>query len=130
MYANSRAQYQAQAVETASPAQLVLMLYDGALAAMVRARLGDEQPDRVEVIHGELTKAQAIITELLVTLDLERGGVIAANLASLYDFCLDRLLSANLSKDLSQLDAVEAVVRDLRDAWEQSCVTGLTAVAG
>jgi flagellar protein FliS len=114
MYTNTRDHYQTSAVETASPAQLVLMLYDGALAAIVRARLSAG----AEAVNRELLKAQDIVSELLVTLDHGRGGALAANLASLYGFCLDRLVAANLRKDLSLLDDVEPVLRGLRDAWE------------
>lgn len=112
--------YQQQATNTANPAQLVLMLYDGALAALERAGLGDG----VEGVHRELVKAQDIITELLSTLDVERGGEIAHSLRGLYEFCLDRLVEANLSKDLGHLDAVTETLRPIRDAWEQSCIVG------
>lgn len=131
MYASSRDAYRNQAVQTASPAQLVLMLYDGVLAALVRARLADGQPGGLEIVNRELQRAQDILTELTVTLDHERGGQIAANLAALYDFCLDRLLSANLTKELQLLDDVEPVVRELREAWDLACCQGVTpAMAG
>lgn len=118
MNAYSQHVYQSQAVETAGPAQLVLMLFDGALAAVTRARLSG---GAIETINRELQKAQAIVTELRVTLDLSRGGVIAANLASLYDYCLELLVTANMSKDLDGLDPVELILRDLRDSWEAAC---------
>jgi flagellar secretion chaperone FliS len=117
MYADTRSHYRAQAAETAGPAQLVLMLYDGALAGLTRAR----QVDGPEAVNRELTRVQDIVTELLVTLDRERGGPVAANLAALYDFCLDRLVEANMRKDLELLDAVQSTLADLRDAWEQAC---------
>ncbi len=126
MYTNTRRHYQTSAIETASPAQLVLMLYDGALAAIVRARLSCE--GNHEAVNRELQKAQDIVTELLVTLDHARGGAVAANLASLYGFCLDRLLTANLRKDLGSLDEVERILRDLRDAWATACCGAVPAV--
>lgn len=123
-------QYKAQAAATASPAQLVLMLYNGALAEVARAGRGLEQapPDIVDV-HDCLTRAQAIVRELSLTLDRERGGVIAANLASLYGFCTERLVDANVRKDAEPLAAVTDVLTDLRDAWEQACVLGNTSPA-
>ncbi len=129
MRANAYAAYRSQSVETASPAQLVLMLYNGALAAIVRARFADARPDRIEALHRELTRAQAIVTELLVTLDRERGGDIAGNLAALYEFCLERLLDANLAKDLTSLPDVELVLTDLRDTWLEACGAGIPAPA-
>lgn len=124
MYTNTRSHYQTQAVQTASPAQLVLMLYDGALAALTRAR----QAEATETVHRELVKAQDIVSELQVTLDVERGGDIARSLAALYDFCQQRLLDANLSKDLGGLDDVSSVLADLRSAWAEA-VLATPAVA-
>lgn len=120
---STRTRYQSEAVETAGPAQLVLMLYDGALAAMTRARTAhsDTRPDRVEVLNAELLRAQDIVTELYVTLDRDRGGEIAANLASLYQFCLDRLIEANVRKDVAPLDDVVPVLSGLREAWDLAC---------
>jgi flagellar secretion chaperone FliS len=126
MYGTPQSQYQVQAVETAPPAQLVLMMYDGALAAITRAEqamapAAADVPGVTEVAHGELVRAQRIIEELLYSLDHERGGQIAANLAALYDFCLDRLMTANIHKDVSVLPAVRDTLAGLREAWERSC---------
>jgi flagellar secretion chaperone FliS len=120
MYASTVEVYQQQAVTTASPAQLVLMCYDGVLAALTRARQGD-----VETRNRELQRAQAILSELRVTLDHERGGEIARNLGGLYGFCVDELVRANVRGDLGPLDAVAGIVADLRDAWEQACCTAV-----
>jgi flagellar protein FliS len=121
--------YQQQAVATANPAQLVLMLYDAALAAITRAcHAHADGFAGLPVVNEELQRAQAILTELLVTLDMERGGQVAKSMAALYDFCLDRLVRANVSKDLALLDPVVDVVRDLRNAWEQACCSPVAAV--
>lgn len=122
--ADERSIYQSEAVTTAGPAQLVLMLYDGALSSVRQAAriLADRTaPGRVEQAHRELARAQDIITELSVTLDRAEGDAVAAGLASLYDFCLDRLVTANLRKDPGELDAVASVLSQLRDAWAQAC---------
>lgn len=120
--ATGYAEYQTQAVETASPAQLVLMLYNGALASITKAEqaLVASRVD-VELVNTELQRAQRIVEELLVSLDVERGGQIAANLAALYDFCLDRLMTANLAKDAVTLPETRDVLAGLRDAWEEAC---------
>lgn len=124
MYADSHTHYQAQAVETAGPAQLVLMLYDGALAAVTRAEQAlHTDPQEAEAANRELQRAQDIITELRVTLDTQRGGSIAQSLAALYEFCLDRLLDANIRKDASELPAVRSVMAGVRDAWATACCT-------
>lgn len=114
--------YQQQAVATASPAQLVLMLYDGAIGAVLRAQQAHgEGFAGVPVVNEELQRAQAIVSELLFSLDRDKGGTVADSMASLYDFCLDRLIRANVSKDLTLVDPVVEVLRGLRDAWEMAC---------
>ena len=127
MYGNRTNPYQTQAVETANPAKLVLMLYDRALLAITRSRTA-AGPTAIETVNTELLRAQDILTELLVTLDHERGGAVASSLASLYEFCLERLALANVRKDMGLLDEVEPVIQGLRDAWEQSCC-GVVAAA-
>lgn len=115
------ATYRTQAATTASPAQLVLMLYDGALGQIDRAQraLVDGHHEQA---HDALTRAQAIVNHLSSTLDHERGGQIAGNLGSLYDFCSQQLVEANLGKRGDGLPAVERVLRGLRDTWEVACV--------
>lgn len=113
------AQYQTQAVTTASPAQLVAMLYQGALTAITVAEqaLRGGPDGRTDVAHRELVRAQAIVDELALSLDLEQGGEIAVNLAALYDFCTDRLVRANTAKDPDLLPAVRQTLAGLADAW-------------
>jgi flagellar secretion chaperone FliS len=114
-------QYQTQAVTTATPGQLVAMLYQGALAAVYRAeqtlRAGDAV--RVESVHHDLVKAQDILAELSLSLDHAAGGEIAANLAALYDFCTDRLVRANLTKDPELLPAVSRILGELATTWDE-----------
>lgn len=120
--------YQQQAVATASPAQLVLMLYDGVLAAMARAEKAHADGlAGLAIVNNELQRAQDILTELLVTLDQDKGGAVAQSLARLYDFCLDRLIRANISKDFTLLTPVVEVVQNLRDAWEAACCRQVAA---
>ncbi len=115
--------YRANAVLTASPGQLVLMLYDGALKAMNLAREGFERPDddvrRIEVINHQLQKAQAILAELQNGLNLEAGGEFAKTLYRLYDYHNRRLFEANLKKQVAPVIEVEELVRQLRDAWAE-----------
>jgi flagellar secretion chaperone FliS len=115
--------YRANAVLTASPGQLVLMLYDGALKAMALARQGFENPPddprRIEVINHQLLKAQAILTELQNGLNMEVGGEFAQTMHRLYDYHNRRLLEANLRKQVEPVIEVERLVRELRDAWAQ-----------
>lgn len=115
--------YRTNAVLTASPGQLVLMLYDGALKALALAREAfdtpAEDPRRIAVINQQLLKAQAILTELQNGLNMEVGGEFARTMHRLYDFHLGRLLEANLRKQVAPVVEVERLVRELRDAWAQ-----------
>lgn len=120
--------YQMQAAETASPAQLVLMLYDRALQSLVQVQQST-LPDDLEFVNRELQRAQDIVTELRLALDFERGGTIAPQLSSLYGFCLQRLIDANMRKDLSLVEDARSVLAGLRDAWDEACV-GPDALVG
>lgn len=130
--------YRANAVLTASPGQLVLMLYDGALKALGLAREGFaqplEEPKRIELINTQLLKAQAIISELQSGLNLDVGGDFARTMHRLYDYHNRRLFEANLRKQVEPVIEVERLVRELRDAWAQMLAqqdtTGVERVRG
>ena len=111
--------YQSQAVGTAGPLQLVLMLYDRALAAIARSEwaLKNKEPGSIELAHKELTRAQDIIAELMLSLDHDKGGEISTSLNAIYQFCLEQLTQANLSKDATALPFVAKSLTDLREAW-------------
>ncbi len=115
--------YQTQAVFTASPGQLVLMLYDGALRFLGHARDAlestDESTRRIEIINTNLIKAQNILAELQGNLNHEIGGDHAANLNRLYDYYIRRLLEANMKKKVEPVIEVEGLVRQLRDGWAE-----------
>lgn len=115
--------YRTNAVLTATPGQLVLMLYDGALKAMALAREGFDRPAddprRIETINQQLLKAQAILSELQGGLNMEVGGEFSRTMHRLYDYHTRRLFEANLRKQVEPVIEVERLVRDLRDAWAQ-----------
>ena len=121
-------QYQSAATDTAGPAQLVLMLYDGALVRLEIAAESIEAGD-AEAAHTALVKAQAIIDELNVTLDMDKGGAVAENLRDIYLYCSSRLVEANLAKDATIVTEVAGLITPLRDAWDQACVRSSVSVA-
>ena len=106
-------------VMSANPHQLIEMLFDGANSALVRARLFMQQGDIVA--KGEaLSKAINIIDNgLKAGLDQENGGEIAANLSSLYDYMIRRLLQANLRNDCQAGEEVEELLGNIAEAWKQ-----------
>jgi flagellar protein FliS len=114
--------YQAQSVLTASPGQLILMLYDGALKALDHAcdamRSAEDTPRRIERINTNLLKAQEIVSELRACLNHDAGDH-AAQLDRLYDYYLRRLFEANLKKRIEPALEVEGLLRQLRDGWAE-----------
>lgn len=124
MVANGYARtYRTNAVLTASPGQLVLMLYDGVLKALAITKDAFERPvedvRRIETINQQILKAQAIIHELQGGLNLEAGGEFAQTMDRLYDYHSRRLFEANMRKQVEPVIEVERLVRELRDAWVQ-----------
>ena len=115
--------YRANSVLTASPGQLVLMLYDGALKALHVAREGftrpAEDPRRFEIINTQLLKAQTILHELQSTLNHDAGGEFSRTMERLYDYYIRRLTEANLRKDVEPVVEVERLLREVRDAWAE-----------
>jgi flagellar secretion chaperone FliS len=115
--------YRANAILTATPGQLVLLLYDGALHALGRARSAFDRPardlQRFEVINRELRKARRIISELQGRLDFDAGPEFAELMHRLYDYYNRRLLEANLRKNPEPLAEVERLLGEVRDAWAE-----------
>ncbi|WP_435953081.1 flagellar export chaperone FliS [Dryocola sp. BD626] len=107
------------AVMSASPHQLIVLLFDGALSALVRSRLFMQQGETVA--KGEaLSKAINIIDNgLKAGLDNEKGGELAQNLGGLYDYMIRRLLQANLRNDVEAIEEVEVLLTNIADAWKQ-----------
>ena len=105
-------------VETATPHQLILMLYEGALNALASAKM-HLQRNEIALKGQSITKAIAIIDEgLKLSLDLKAGGELAQNMKALYDYMCSRLLVANLKNDEAMLDEVARLLTDLKVAWE------------
>lgn len=100
----------------ASPHRLIQMMLDGAMARVTAARgalVAGETARKGELIG----KAIGLIEGLRVSLDAERGGDIAVNLAALYDYCGRRLLQANLLNDAAILDEVASLLREIATGW-------------
>ncbi len=110
--------YQRTQVDTASPARLVVMLYDGAIRFLRQGQTAMQQRDREKQNHY-LVRAQRIITELASSLDMEAGGDIAANLMALYQFMHEQLVLANLQDDMDRVQKVREMLESLREAWAQ-----------
>lgn len=106
-------------VAAATPHQLILMLFDGALDSIKSATL-QMQSGQVADKGAAIGKAVRIVEEgLKASVDRRAGGALAQQLASLYDYAVMRLLQANLRNDARALDEVRALLENLRGAWAQ-----------
>jgi flagellar protein FliS len=123
VYSPSRAiAYKEQSILTATPGQLVVMLYDGCLRFLNQAAYAMRDGDTA-VAGNRLSRAEAIIDELLTTLDLEQGGVIASRLQGIYVFCNRHLLEARSQRDPEMIDKVAELLGELRESWVQVAAT-------
>ena len=114
--------YRQAAVATATPGQLILMLFDGALRSMAIALDAFQEEDpirRNERIHNKLVNAHDIILELQTSLDLKVPGDFPRRMWALYDFMMAQLRQANLHKDPEPIRIVERLLRKIRDAWAE-----------
>lgn len=112
--------YRQTSVKTASQGRIIVMLYDEAVRQIDTALgLLKEHSRELDRVNNALVKAQDVITELMVSLDLEQGGEIAQNLLRLYLFFNDRLMEGNVKKDDGPIREVRGLMVDLRDAWKQ-----------
>ena len=114
------ADYQRNQVMTASPGRLIVMLYDGAVKRMNQAieAFDMKGPEKFEQVNNHLLAAQNIITELTISLDMEKGGEIAQNCFRIYEYFNDRLSEANTKKTREPIVQVRDMMKDLGEAWE------------
>jgi flagellar protein FliS len=117
-YAAQTRRYQEVQVLSASPGELVVIVYDHLLTHLARARraLGST-PQEFEQRSQSLTQSRAAVAELLATLDEERGGEIAHTLRSLYAFFLVELSTLGVSPNADRLDRLTRMIQELRDAF-------------
>jgi len=109
--------YRQTQVSTASQGELLLMLFDGAIRF---ARQGQEHMEKgeIEQANFKLIRAQDIVNELILSLNLEVGE-IAQNLQQLYTYIYDLLVQANIKKSAEKVDEAINMLTELRDTWEQ-----------
>lgn len=113
----ARSQYQEMQVQT-SPERLVIMLYDGAIFALERARGAMKQGD-MKLQAASMGKAQDIICHLSDTLNMS-AGPIAYDLEKIYRGCLTGLLKAHAYDDIAGVEEVAKVLSDLREGWVEA----------
>ncbi|HEY4579294.1 MAG TPA: flagellar export chaperone FliS [Savagea sp.] len=113
---NPYAAYQNNSVTTSSPGELTLMLYNGCLKFIEQAKRAMNEED-IAAKNTAIQKAQAIVSELMVTLD--RSVPISENMLLLYDYVNNRLLEANIQNDPEKLEEAAVIITEFRDTWKQ-----------
>lgn len=120
--ANPWQSYRQVATKTATPGQLVLMLFDGALRFLDKALVGFDLDDPLDsnlAINNNILKAQEILRELNMSLNMELGGEFAATMRRLYNYYDLQLSHSNLQKDPAGVQLVIRLLSVIRGAWAE-----------
>lgn len=118
--ANPLNAYRETQIKTAGQIKLIIMLYDGAIRNIRMALEGVQAGySKFDAFNNHIIKAQDIVSELMISLDFEKGGELARNLFDLYMYVNRKLLEANIKKVPAPLEEVRSLLSQLRDAWAQ-----------
>lgn len=118
MYSNGIQSYRKTNVVTADPMRLVIMCYEGAVDNLKLAKQKIDEKD-YEAKNRAINKTQDIIDELLCSLDFEKGGIIAKNLSSLYNYMKRRIIHGDVNQDTGAIDEVIGMLNELLSAWKE-----------
>jgi flagellar protein FliS len=110
--------YRRTNVVTADPGKLVIMCYEGAIDNLMIAKQKNAEK-KYEEKSRHINKTKDIIDELMCSLDFEKGGLIARNLESLYNYMTRRILHADASRSMDAIDEVVEMLSELLSAWKE-----------
>lgn len=113
---NPYAAYQNNTVNTSTPGELTLMLYNGCLKFIQQAKNALEDSN-IQEMNNYSQKAQAIISELMLTLDTSYP--VSQNMLILYEFANSRLIDGNIKKDGAMFEEASGIITEFRDTWKQ-----------
>jgi flagellar secretion chaperone FliS len=114
---NGYNKYQNNAILTASPQELTLMLYNGAIKFCNQAIVSIDKKE-MEKTHNYITRVEDIIQEFIITLDDKYP--VSKNFKIMYNYINERLIEANVNKDKEVLEEVLGLLRELRDTWKEA----------
>ena len=113
--------YKETHIKTASGGKLILMIYNEAVRQLdIAIESIENKSNKLENASNSIIRTQDLITELIVSLDFEKGGEIANSLFSLYMFFNKQLMEANMNKDVTSLKNIKTYLIDLKSAWTQA----------
>ncbi len=116
---NPYQQYKQAEVDSMSQGELIIMLYNGAIRFLEEAMHLAGDFKNYDEVNTKLIKTQDIVTELMVSLNMDNGGEVAQNLLSIYVYIKRRLIEANMNKDRRMMEEPLRHLKSLRDAWMQ-----------
>jgi flagellar protein FliS len=128
-YVRQMKAYREAQIRTADPGTILLMLYQGAIDSLKRAKTSLEAGDMAEK-GKNILRAYDIVTEFRLTLDFEVGGELARNLESLYLYMQEQMTIANVKNDPKPLDTVVSLLCTLKQGWEEAVVAQRKAAQG
>lgn len=112
-------QYKKNQIETATPEQVLILLYDGAIQYLNRAKVALEEGNSAQ-FHNNVVGCEKILLEFMNTLDMNQGGKLAENLYKLYDYYYRTLVNAGISKNVKGIDEVLKHLMGLRETWQKA----------
>jgi len=118
MYCNGIQSYRKTNITTSDPVKLIIICYEGAIDSLNLAKENMKEKN-YEKKAKNIIKAQDVIDELICSLDLEKGGAIAGNLSSLYNYMLRRIIYGDVNRDISAIDEVIGLLNELLFAWRE-----------
>ncbi len=119
--------YKETKVKTASQGRIIVMLYDEAIKQLnIAVDLIEKKSKQLDQVNNAISKARDIVTELMVSLDMEQGGEFANQMFSLYQWFNERLMEGNLKKSSEPVLQVRDMMSEIREAWNQ--IAGKTSV--
>jgi flagellar protein FliS len=120
--------YRENQITTADPGTVLLMLYQGAIDALIRAEKS-MAAGRMAEKGKDILRANDIISQFIASLDHDAGGAIAENLEGLYRYMLDQILIANVNNDPKPLATVVSLLSTLQSGWEEAIAAQRKKVA-
>ncbi|MCP5497590.1 MAG: flagellar export chaperone FliS [Leptospiraceae bacterium] len=110
--------YKANEISTVNQGKLIVMLYEGSIRFLNLA-IENMEPRTYDVVNVNIIKCQDIISELMSSLNMDRGGKMASDLLSIYIYIKRRLLEANINKDKKILQEIKGYLSNLKTAWDE-----------
>lgn len=112
-------EYKKNQIETATPEQILILLYDGAIQFLNKAKIAFEAND-LDTFSKNIFSCEKILIEFMNTLDMELGGDFARTLYELYRYYYKTLVNANVTKNVSKIDEILKHLTNLRETWQKA----------